>query len=179
MLEVNNLMVFFENALALNDITIEVKEGEIVGVLGSNSAGKTTLMNTISGLIIDMKIKEDRRGHENSYNRKVSELKHRRVLFGYPSKTMLLKTQARLMSKKGKKELNDMLAKSKEMNRLGRTESKMQRIARARKGFREKKFFTIHTSFYLNIYYNYLTLQNNVLELYFNSFYKLSFIYLF
>jgi len=57
-------MVFFENALALNDITIEVKEGEIVGVLGSNSAGKTTLMNTISGLIIDMKIKEDRRGGE-------------------------------------------------------------------------------------------------------------------
>lgn len=64
MLEVNNLMVFFENALALNDITIEVKEGEIVGVLGSNSAGKTTLMNTISGLIIDMKVKEDRRGGE-------------------------------------------------------------------------------------------------------------------
>ena len=64
MLEVNNLMVFFENALALNDITIEVKEGEIVGVLGSNSAGKTTLMNTVSGLIIDMKIKEDRRGGE-------------------------------------------------------------------------------------------------------------------
>jgi len=63
-LEVNNLMVFFENALALNDITIEVKEGEIVGVLGSNSAGKTTLMNTISGLIIDMKVKEDRRGGE-------------------------------------------------------------------------------------------------------------------
>ena len=64
MLEVKNLMVFFENALALNNLSIEVKEGEIVGVLGSNSAGKTTLMNTISGLMIDMKIKEDRRGGE-------------------------------------------------------------------------------------------------------------------
>ncbi len=64
MLEVKNLMVFFENALALNDISIEVKEGEIVGILGSNSAGKTTLMNTISGLIIDMRTKEDRRGGE-------------------------------------------------------------------------------------------------------------------
>lgn len=64
MLEVKNLMVFFENALAINDFNLEVKEGEIVGVLGSNSAGKTTLMNTISGLIVDMKIKEDRRGGE-------------------------------------------------------------------------------------------------------------------
>ena len=62
MLEVTNLMVFFENALALNDLSIEVSEGEIVAVLGSNSAGKTTLMNTVSGLIVDMKKKEDRRG---------------------------------------------------------------------------------------------------------------------
>ena len=64
MLSVNNLMVFFENALALNDFSMEVKEGQIVGVIGSNSAGKTTLMNTLSGLIIDMRIKEKRRGGE-------------------------------------------------------------------------------------------------------------------
>jgi branched-chain amino acid transport system ATP-binding protein len=64
MLEVKNLMVFFENALALNDFSMEVNQGEIIGVIGSNSAGKTTLMNTISGLIIDMKIKEQRKGGE-------------------------------------------------------------------------------------------------------------------
>jgi branched-chain amino acid transport system ATP-binding protein len=64
MLEVKNLMVFFENALAINDLSLEVGKGEIVGVLGSNSAGKTTLMNTISGLMIDIKKKEDRRGGE-------------------------------------------------------------------------------------------------------------------
>jgi len=64
MLEVKNLMVFFENALALNDFSMIIDEGEIVGVIGSNSAGKTTLMNTISGLIIDMKIKEQRKGGE-------------------------------------------------------------------------------------------------------------------
>ena len=69
MLEVQNLMVFFENALALNDFSMKVHPGEIVGVIGSNSAGKTTLMNTISGLIIDMKIKEQRKGGEriNTY----------------------------------------------------------------------------------------------------------------
>jgi branched-chain amino acid transport system ATP-binding protein len=64
MLEVKNLMVFFENALAINDLSLEVRKEEIVGVLGSNSAGKTTLMNTISGLIMDIKKKEDRRGGE-------------------------------------------------------------------------------------------------------------------
>jgi branched-chain amino acid transport system ATP-binding protein len=64
MLEVKNLMVFFENALAINDLTMEVGDGEIVGVIGSNSAGKTTLMNSLSGLILDMRIKEKRRGGE-------------------------------------------------------------------------------------------------------------------
>ena len=64
MLEVRNLMVFFENALALNDFSMTVNQNEIVGVIGSNSAGKTTLMNTVSGLIIDMKIKEQRKGGE-------------------------------------------------------------------------------------------------------------------
>lgn len=64
MLEVKNMMVFYENALAINDLSLRIEQGQMVGVIGSNSAGKTTLMNTISGLIIDMKIKEARRGGE-------------------------------------------------------------------------------------------------------------------
>jgi len=64
MLELSNLMVFYENALALNDFSMQVEPGKIVAVIGSNSAGKTTLMNTISGLIIDTKIKEQRKGGE-------------------------------------------------------------------------------------------------------------------
>jgi branched-chain amino acid transport system ATP-binding protein len=61
LLRAKNLMVFFENALALNDLSLKIEEGEIVAILGSNSAGKTSLMNTISGLIVDMKKKEDQR----------------------------------------------------------------------------------------------------------------------
>lgn len=61
-LEIKNLMVFYENALALNDFSMEVHKGEFVGVFGSNSAGKTTLMNTISGLLEELRIEENRRG---------------------------------------------------------------------------------------------------------------------
>ncbi|HHE73824.1 MAG TPA: ATP-binding cassette domain-containing protein, partial [Desulfobacteraceae bacterium] len=64
MLDVKNLMVFFENAIALNDFSFQVNDGEIVGVVGPNSAGKTTLMNALSGLIIDMQVKERRKGGE-------------------------------------------------------------------------------------------------------------------
>jgi branched-chain amino acid transport system ATP-binding protein len=64
MLEISNLMVFYENALALNDFSMKVAQGNIIAIIGSNSAGKTTLMNTISGLILDTKIKEQRKGGE-------------------------------------------------------------------------------------------------------------------
>ena len=64
MLDVKSLTVFYENALALNGLTLEVRQGEIVGLFGSNSAGKTTLMNTIAGLTLDLKIKEERKGGE-------------------------------------------------------------------------------------------------------------------
>lgn len=61
-LEVKNLMVFYENALALNDLSVTVKPGEIVGIFGSNSAGKTTLLNTIAGLTLHLKYREQRKG---------------------------------------------------------------------------------------------------------------------
>lgn len=64
MLKVENLMVFYENALAINELSIHVEQGEIVGIIGSNSAGKTTLMNTVSGLLLDTKLKEQRKGGE-------------------------------------------------------------------------------------------------------------------
>ena len=50
---------------------------------------------------------------EHIYNKKVQELKNRKVLFGYASKTMLLKTQARLMQEiKRRKNINNMVAVS-------------------------------------------------------------------
>lgn len=64
MLDVKNLMVFYENALAINNINMSAQKGEITGVFGANSAGKSTLMYTISGIILDVKKKEEMKGGE-------------------------------------------------------------------------------------------------------------------
>jgi len=64
LMEVQNLVVFYENAIAVNNVTLECQENKITGVFGSNSAGKSTLMWTISGIIGDMKKKEDMKGGE-------------------------------------------------------------------------------------------------------------------
>src|SRR5512137_456757 len=64
MLEIKNLMVFYENAIAINNINIKCQGGKVTGVFGANSAGKSTLMYTISGIILDVKKKEEMRGGE-------------------------------------------------------------------------------------------------------------------
>jgi len=64
MLQVEKLMVFYENAIAVNNISLKVEEGQIVGVFGMNSAGKSTLMYTISGIILYVKKKEEMKGGE-------------------------------------------------------------------------------------------------------------------
>lgn len=50
MLKVSNINVFYGNFEALRSVSIEVGDGEIVALLGANGAGKSTTINTISGL---------------------------------------------------------------------------------------------------------------------------------
>jgi branched-chain amino acid transport system ATP-binding protein len=64
MLEATGLMVFYENMLALNNVSIKCEDKQIVGVFGANSAGKSTLMYTISGIMEDIRKKEDMAGGE-------------------------------------------------------------------------------------------------------------------
>ena len=51
MLKVENLDVYYGNIHALHAVSFEVKEGEIVTLIGANGAGKTTTLHAISGLI--------------------------------------------------------------------------------------------------------------------------------
>ncbi len=64
MLEAFELMVFYENMIALNNVSIQCDENRIIGIFGSNSAGKSTLMYALSGIILDIKNKEEMRGGE-------------------------------------------------------------------------------------------------------------------
>ncbi|MBQ5988184.1 MAG: ATP-binding cassette domain-containing protein [Oscillospiraceae bacterium] len=51
MIEVRNLCKHYGDKKAVNNISFEVKDGEILGFLGPNGAGKSTTMNMITGYI--------------------------------------------------------------------------------------------------------------------------------
>lgn len=51
MLVVDNLSVSYGAINALGNVSCEIKEGEIVALIGANGAGKTTILNTISGIV--------------------------------------------------------------------------------------------------------------------------------
>lgn len=64
MLTASGLMVFYENMLALNNVTINCAQSQVIGIFGANSAGKSTLMSALSGILLDVKHKEEMRGGE-------------------------------------------------------------------------------------------------------------------
>ena len=64
LLDITDLIVFYENAIAINNINMSFNKGRIIGIFGANSAGKSTLMYTISGIILDVKKKEEMKGGE-------------------------------------------------------------------------------------------------------------------
>jgi len=51
MLEIKNLTVNYGAIAALHGISLEIKQGDIVTLIGANGAGKTTTLRTISGLV--------------------------------------------------------------------------------------------------------------------------------
>ncbi len=55
MLSVTNLSVGYRGLLAVQDASFNVNKGEIVSLIGSNGAGKTTILKTILGLLKPMK----------------------------------------------------------------------------------------------------------------------------
>ena len=51
MIEVKNVTKKYGNFVAVDNISFNIKEGEIIGLLGPNGAGKSTTMNMITGFI--------------------------------------------------------------------------------------------------------------------------------
>jgi branched-chain amino acid transport system ATP-binding protein len=51
LLEVSDLVVRYGRATALDGVSLQVGQGEMVALVGPNGAGKTTLLNTVSGVL--------------------------------------------------------------------------------------------------------------------------------
>jgi branched-chain amino acid transport system ATP-binding protein len=51
LLRVESVSAAYGKVVALREVSLSVREGEIVAILGANGAGKTSLLNTISGVI--------------------------------------------------------------------------------------------------------------------------------
>lgn len=69
-LEINNLVKKFGGKTILSDITLNLEKGKVLGILGPNGQGKTTLLNVIVGL----------------YRPTLGEVKIDGILVGYESK---------------------------------------------------------------------------------------------
>ena len=51
MLELKNIKTFYGNIQALKGVSISVKEGEIITLIGANGAGKSTTLMSICGIV--------------------------------------------------------------------------------------------------------------------------------
>ena len=51
MLKVNDINVYYGSIHAIKDVSFEVNDGEIVTLIGANGAGKSTILQTVSGLL--------------------------------------------------------------------------------------------------------------------------------
>ncbi|MBW2005325.1 MAG: ATP-binding cassette domain-containing protein, partial [Deltaproteobacteria bacterium] len=50
-LHVQEVTKAFGGVIAVNRVSLDVNEGEIVGIIGPNGSGKTTLINCVTGFI--------------------------------------------------------------------------------------------------------------------------------
>ncbi len=61
-LEAKSITKYYGGFCALNDVDIGVDEGEFVSIIGPNSAGKTTLLNVLTGFLILTPVRSSLKG---------------------------------------------------------------------------------------------------------------------
>ena len=74
LLKVTDLHVYYGSIHAIKGVSFEVKENEIVTLIGANGAGKSTTLNTVAGLL------NPRHGHIEFAGKDITTLKASRVI---------------------------------------------------------------------------------------------------
>ena len=72
-LEVKNIETYYGRIRALHGVSFEVQKGSITAILGNNGAGKTTVLNSIMGLLDDQPEKGSIFFEENKIHLKDTE----------------------------------------------------------------------------------------------------------
>ncbi len=78
-IELRNVSVAYQTTLALNNASLKVYKGEIIGICGPNGAGKTTLLKAILGLVKPYRGKILIYGEELQYGRNLFKSQHYRI----------------------------------------------------------------------------------------------------
>ena len=142
MLKVEHVTKYYDNFRAVNDLSFEVKEGEIFGLLGVNGAGKTTTFRMIMGLLdkTEGNITLNGKKIDYSVSDEIGFLTEERSLL--PSKTVL--EQAifyGVLKGLTEKEIEKRL--DKYLDEFGITDYKNKKIKELSKGNQQKIQFII------------------------------------
>jgi ABC-2 type transport system ATP-binding protein len=135
-LKITDLTKKYASQIALNKINIEIKNNEIVGLLGKNGAGKSTLMKCIAGVIKfnDGKIifnDKDISANQNEVKQKIGFLPENNPLYGemYIKEYLNLVAEIHKISKEKIDEIIEL---------VGITPEKSKKISQLSKGFRQR-----------------------------------------
>ena len=74
MLKVNEIDVYYGDLQALRGVSLDVEQGEVVSVIGSNGAGKSSLLKSISGML------KPRRGSISLSDTEISQTSSSRIV---------------------------------------------------------------------------------------------------
>lgn len=140
MIEVQNLTKYFGPTLAVDDVSFKVERGEIIGLLGPNGSGKTTIMRILTGFFPPTDGKAyiaglDIAKHSLEIRRRIGYLPENMVLYPDLSVHALLEFGARVKGLTGKtaRERIDFA-----LEKCGLQEVRRKLIGRLSKGYRQR-----------------------------------------